>query len=88
MFDTRINIVSETLSTILVVDDTPANLGILFEVLDHAGFEVLVSQNGHSAIQRAKTTQPDLILLDVMMPQVDGWEILQGNSQASGVREN
>jgi DNA-binding response OmpR family regulator len=59
---------------ILVVDDNPANLGLLFDLLDEAGFEVLVSQSGESAINRAKTTRPDIILLDVMMPGIDGFE--------------
>jgi putative two-component system response regulator len=62
------------LPTILVVDDTPANLGVLFDILDRVGYEVLVSQNGLSAINRARHTQPDLILLDVMMPDMDGFE--------------
>lgn len=61
-------------ATILVVDDTPANLGVLFDVLDQAGFMVLVSQNGRSAITRAERMRPDLILLDVMMPDMDGFE--------------
>jgi len=65
---------SENGSTILVVDDTPANLGVLFDMLDRAGYEVLVSQSGASAIKRARHTQPDLILLDVMMPEMDGFE--------------
>lgn len=63
------------LTTILAVDDNPANLGLLFDLLDNAGFEVLVSQNGRSAIKRAENTQPDIILLDVMMPKLKpgGW---------------
>jgi putative two-component system response regulator len=62
------------LSTILAVDDNPANLGLLFEMLDTAGFEVLVAQNGENALKRAESTRPDLILLDVMMPGMDGFE--------------
>ena len=60
--------------TVLAVDDTPANLGILFEMLDAEGFVVLVAQNGPGAIARAQKTQPDIILLDVMMPEIDGFE--------------
>lgn len=62
------------LPTILVVDDTPANLSLLFDILDLAGFEVLVSPNGESALKRAENTYPDIILLDVMMPGIDGFE--------------
>jgi putative two-component system response regulator len=60
--------------TILAVDDNPVNLELLFDLLDNAGFEVLVSQNGQSALKRAKNTHPDIILLDIMMPDMDGFE--------------
>jgi DNA-binding response OmpR family regulator len=59
---------------ILAVDDKPENLSLLFDLLDGKGYEVLVSQNGESALERAQSTQPDLILLDVMMPGIDGFE--------------
>jgi PAS domain S-box-containing protein len=55
------------------VDDTPANLGVLFEILSTAGFDVLVAEDGTSAIQRAAYAQPGLILLDVLMPDKDGF---------------
>ena len=61
-------------AVVLAVDDNPANLGLLFDVLDEAGFEVLISQSGESALKRAETTQPDILLLDVMMPGIDGFE--------------
>ena len=64
----------DEVSVILVVDDTPANLEVLFELLDEKGFEVLTATNGESGIKRAKHAQPDLILLDVMMPDIDGFE--------------
>ena len=60
---------------ILVVDDNPANLGVLSEVLDEAGYEVWVARDGLSAIQKVEYEQPHLILLDVMMPGIDGFEI-------------
>lgn len=59
---------------ILAVDDKPENLSLLFDLLDGKGYEVLISQNGESALARAEATQPDLILLDVMMPGIDGFE--------------
>lgn len=58
---------------ILIVDDNPTNLDLLLEVLDSAGFEVFVSQTGESALKRAQLVQPDLILLDIMMPGMDGF---------------
>jgi CheY-like chemotaxis protein len=49
---------------ILMVDDTPTNLHLLFDLLSEAGFEVLVAEDGESALARAHYTRPDLILLD------------------------
>ena len=72
---------------ILVVDDNPANLGLLFDALDEVGFEVLVSQNGESAIKRARSNLPDLILLDVMMPGIDGFETCKQLKADEATRE-
>ena len=58
---------------ILMVDDTPANLGVLSEFLGDDGYEVLVAEDGESAIGRASYAHPDLILLDVVMPEMDGF---------------
>ena len=62
-------------STILVVDDTAANLVVLTEYLSSHGFTVAVAQDGEESIERARFMQPDLILLDVMMPQMNGFEV-------------
>jgi two-component system NtrC family sensor kinase len=59
---------------ILVVDDTPANLEVVAEALGDAGFEVAIATDGERAIKQATISQPDLILLDVMMPGIDGFE--------------
>ena len=67
--------IDEIKGTILVVDDEPANLGVLFEYLQDAGFKVLVAENGRSALERVERTQPDIILLDVKMPDIDGFEV-------------
>ncbi len=61
-------------SKILIVDDNPTNLGLIFEYLTDAGFKVLVALDGESAIEQAEYSQPDLILLDVMMPGIDGFQ--------------
>ncbi|MEG4029311.1 MULTISPECIES: EAL domain-containing protein [unclassified Microcoleus] len=61
-------------NTILVVDDVPANLAILADFLSEASFEILVAQDGESAIQKINYVIPDLILLDIMMPGIDGFE--------------
>ncbi len=59
--------------TILVVDDNPANIDVLFRLLDQAGFQVRVAQGGASAIAKVSYEIPDLILLDVVMPDLDGF---------------
>ena len=59
---------------VLVVDDTPINLEVVSEVLSDAGFEVAIATDGERAIKQVGMSQPDLILLDVMMPGIDGFE--------------
>ena len=61
-------------SKLLIVDDNPTNLGILFDNLTKAGFKVLVALDGETAIAQVEYTQPDLILLDVLMPGIDGFK--------------
>jgi PAS domain S-box-containing protein len=61
-------------STILIVDEQPTNLKMLFSFLQESGFKVLVAQSGESAITKLKKVAPDLILLDVMLPGLDGLE--------------
>ena len=59
---------------ILIVDDTPDNLLVLFSYLEEQGFKVLLAEDGESALQIAQSQTPDLILLDVLMPNIDGFE--------------
>jgi diguanylate cyclase (GGDEF)-like protein/PAS domain S-box-containing protein len=59
---------------ILIVDDIPANLAVAVDYLESKHFQVMVAQDGQEAIDRAQLIQPDLILLDVMMPGMDGFE--------------
>ena len=60
--------------TVLIVDDTPANLSVLLECLGQAGHRVLVAEDGEEALEHVAHTPPDLVLLDVMMPGIDGFE--------------
>jgi DNA-binding response OmpR family regulator len=60
---------------VLVVDDVPDNLSVLHDALDEAGYTVLVATNGEGAIQRAVQAVPDIVLLDAMMPGIDGFEV-------------
>lgn len=60
---------------ILVVDDNPTNLRLIVDYLEAHAYTVLIAQAGDSGLRRAKDTQPDLILLDVMMPDMDGFDM-------------
>ena len=61
-------------NVILIVDDNPINLKLLFDLLDYYGFKVLVAEDGQNAISVAEYASPDLILLDILMPGIDGFE--------------
>lgn len=67
--------ISAASATILIVDDTPANVAVIVDSLEHHGFRVVVAQDGEEGLQRALFVKPDLILLDVMMPELDGFEV-------------
>ncbi|HEY9653465.1 MAG TPA: hybrid sensor histidine kinase/response regulator [Coleofasciculaceae cyanobacterium] len=62
-------------ASILIVDDTPENLRFLSTTLTEQGYEVLTAINGSLALMGAKTARPDLILLDIKMPGIDGYEV-------------
>jgi DNA-binding response OmpR family regulator/DNA-binding CsgD family transcriptional regulator len=60
---------------VLVVDDVPDNLSVLHDALDESGYTVLIAADGASALQRAARALPDVVLLDAMMPGMDGFEV-------------
>jgi DNA-binding response OmpR family regulator/DNA-binding CsgD family transcriptional regulator len=60
---------------VLVVDDVPDNLSVLHDALDESGYTVLVATSGEAALQRAMQAVPDIVLLDAMMPGLDGFEV-------------
>jgi DNA-binding NarL/FixJ family response regulator len=60
---------------VLIVDDVPDNLAVLHDALDAAGYTVLVATDGTSALQRAAQAEPDIVLLDAVMPGIDGFEV-------------
>ncbi|OQW94177.1 MAG: hybrid sensor histidine kinase/response regulator, partial [Beggiatoa sp. IS2] len=62
-------------NTILIVDDMPDNITVLLAFLSNVGFRVLVTPNGEQGVKTAEYARPDLILLDVMMPGIDGFEV-------------
>ncbi|MCP4698820.1 MAG: response regulator [Gammaproteobacteria bacterium] len=60
--------------TLLIVDDVPTNLKVLLTYLDEQKFEVRVAEDGEDALEQVSYSKPDLILMDVMMPNMDGFE--------------
>jgi two-component system sensor histidine kinase/response regulator len=73
--------------TILIVDDTPANLSVLVDTLSEAGYHLMVAEDGEDALAQTTHTKPDLILLDVMMPGLDGFETCGRLKAAAGTRD-
>lgn len=71
------NFISSDSVRILLVDDAPTNLKVLSEALQGQGWKTLMAIDGESAIEQAEYARPDLILLDVMMPGIDGFETCQ-----------
>jgi two-component system, chemotaxis family, chemotaxis protein CheY len=69
---------------VLVVDDDPDILDALSEILEAEGYDVQRARNGREALQRLEQGLPDLVLLDLMMPVMDGWEFAR--SLAPGAR--
>ncbi len=74
-------------STILIIDDTPDNVGIMFDTLRDAGYRVLVAENGPTGLDSVKLSPPDLILLDVMMPGMNGFETCTALKQIAAVKD-
>ena len=60
---------------VLIVDDVPDNLSVLHDALDESGYTVLVATGGEAALQTAAQALPDIVLLDAMMPGMDGFEV-------------
>ena len=60
---------------ILVVDDTPSSIGLVSTALEGAGYTVFLASSGDKALERAALIAPDLILLDIVLPGMDGYEI-------------
>jgi len=74
--------------TVLIVDDNPTNLSVLFDTLNAMKFKVLVATSGEAALESISQRLPDIILLDVMMPGIDGFETcrrLKANQQTKDI---
>ncbi len=64
-------------TTILIVDDNPANLEVIDNFLRASGFTTLVAGNGEIALKRINYLRPDIILLDLMMPRLNGFDVIE-----------
>ncbi len=62
-------------STLLIVDDKPQNLRLLSDFLAEQGFELMLTRSGAQALEKARLATPDLVLLDLRMPEMDGFEV-------------
>jgi len=76
------------LATILVIDDDPDSLELTERILNKRGYSVLTATSGDAGIDKAREKTPDLIVLDVIMPGMDGWQVLEqlkGDAQTRGI---
>ncbi len=72
---------------ILIVDDTPTNIRLLTEALEPLGYEILAASNGGQGLKIAARSRPDLILLDVVMPDMDGYSVCRTLKEDAVTRE-
>ncbi len=73
-------------ATILVVDDDPEILGMLSARLGATGYKIITAADGEAAVTRAEAENPDLVVLDVMMPKMNGWEVARALRQKETTR--
>ncbi len=74
--------------SVLIVDDAPVNLGVLVAFLESYGLGIRIARSGESALRRVQYDQPDIVLLDVLMPGIDGFETcrqLKANAATKGI---
>ncbi len=74
-------------ATILLIDDSPDNLLILGDILTEAGYEVMFAESGLSGLERTRFMKPDLILMDVRMPGIDGLAACRTLKEQNGLND-
>ncbi len=74
-------------AVIFIIDDNPANLKVLSQLLEISGYKVLIAMDGTSGIQRINKALPDIILLDIMMPGIDGFETCRQIKESPTTRD-
>lgn len=78
---------SKPIKKILIIDDSPTERFILMQILTPGGFEILTAENGEEGIDRAKQLQPDLILLDIVMPGTNGFQAARMLSRDNATKD-
>jgi two-component system OmpR family response regulator len=73
--------------TVMVIDDSPFIVDIFVTMLERGGYRTLAAYGGEEALEILKTVKPDLILLDIMMEPMDGWETLMHIKNTAGLKE-
>jgi DNA-binding response OmpR family regulator len=76
-------------SSVLIVDDDPAIRGMLVELLSDEGYDTFVAGDGHTAVEIATNQSPDVILMDLMLPIMDGasaTRLIKANPKTAGIR--
>jgi twitching motility two-component system response regulator PilH len=82
----KIGVGAMAIRKILIVDDSPTERHVLNDMLTKAGYEVVASDNGEDAILKAKSLKPDLILMDVVMPGLNGFQATRAISRDPSTR--
>ena len=79
---------SDSSKTVLLVEDNEDNRTVYRTILEHFGYEVIEARNGEDGVRMAREDHPDLILMDISIPLIDGWEatkILKGDPNTSTI---
>ena len=79
---------SKMINKVLVVDDSPAELTNIRNIVSSAGYQVVSAASGEEAVQKAKVEKPDMIFMDIIMPDMDGYEatrLLSSDSETKGI---
>jgi len=84
--EAKIGVGAMAIRKILIVDDSPTERHVLNDMLTKAGYEVVTSDNGEDAILKAKSLKPDLILMDVVMPGLNGFQATRAISRDPATR--